>query len=79
MSNDLRQEVRRLVEAEKGTIFKDAPERVALVYPSPYRAGMSSLGFQAMYREINAAPGRCAETAARPNASAPASGCAAPA
>ncbi len=52
---------------ETGTIFKDAPERVALLYPSPYRAGMSSLGFQAMYREINSAPARVAERAFLPD------------
>ncbi|MEZ4384332.1 MAG: radical SAM protein [Nannocystaceae bacterium] len=27
----------------------------ALAYPSPYRAGMSSLGFQSLYRQLNAA------------------------
>ena len=41
------------LEAEIGTIHKSAPLRVALVYPSPYRIGMSSLGFQWIYRELN--------------------------
>jgi radical SAM superfamily enzyme YgiQ (UPF0313 family) len=67
VSTDLRQQVRALVDDETGTIFKDAPERVALLYPSPYRAGMSSLGYQAMYREINAAPARVAERAFLPD------------
>ncbi len=53
--------VRRRLAEEQGTIRKDAPERVALLYPSPYRVGMSSLGFQTIYREINASPKRVAE------------------
>ena len=43
----------RLLNAEHGAIRKEAPFRFALVYPSPYRAAMSSLGFQLIYREIN--------------------------
>jgi radical SAM superfamily enzyme YgiQ (UPF0313 family) len=50
-----------------GTLFKDAPERVALLYPSPYRAAMSSLGFQTIYREINACSARVAERAFLPD------------
>jgi radical SAM superfamily enzyme YgiQ (UPF0313 family) len=41
------------LKAEEGTLFKEAPFRVALCYPSPYRVGMSSLGFQTIYRETN--------------------------
>ncbi len=52
---------------ETGTLRKDAPERVALVYPSPYHVAMSSLGFQTMYREINGVPGRSAERAFLPD------------
>ncbi len=59
--------VKRRLAAEVGTIFKDAPQRVALLYPSPYRAAMSSLGFQTIYREINADPGRAAERAFLPD------------
>lgn len=58
---------RRRLAAEIGTIIKDAPERVALAYPSPYRVGMSSLGFQTIYREINAHPRRVAERAFLPD------------
>ena len=29
------------------------PSEVALAYPSPYRAGMSSLGFQTLYRILH--------------------------
>src|SRR5688500_14063256 len=43
---NFRSEVRERLAAEQGTVRKHAPERVALCYPSPYRVGMSSLGFQ---------------------------------
>jgi radical SAM superfamily enzyme YgiQ (UPF0313 family) len=46
---------------EQGTLYKDAPLRVALCYPSPYYVGMSSLGYQAIYREIHSHPGATAE------------------
>lgn len=59
--------VRDRLAAERGTILKDAPERVALLYPSPYHVGMSSLGFQTIYREINDAAGRSAERAFLPD------------
>lgn len=52
-SYQLKKQVEDLLAAEKGTIYKDAPHRVALVYPSPYRIGMSSLGFQSIYRQLN--------------------------
>jgi radical SAM superfamily enzyme YgiQ (UPF0313 family) len=59
------QSTRRLVATrladEVGRIDKDAPLRVALTYPSPYSVGMSSLGFQSIYREIQAMPGVCAD------------------
>jgi radical SAM superfamily enzyme YgiQ (UPF0313 family) len=42
------------LENETGTLFRQAPVRVALGYPSPYHVGMSSLGFQAVYRQIHA-------------------------
>jgi len=64
---DPRASAKRRLQAELGTIYKDAPERVALVYPSPYRVGMSSLGFQTIYREINARAGRVAERAFLPD------------
>ncbi len=34
---------------ERGPAFREGPRRIALVYPSPYRVGMSSLGFQWIY------------------------------
>ena len=46
--------IRRRLASEVGRIEKHAAFRVALAYPSPYRAGMSSLGFQQIYRMIQA-------------------------
>ncbi len=62
-----RERIRKRLRDESGTLFKEAPERVALVYPSPYRVGMSSLGFQTLYREINGRPGGAAERAFLPD------------
>lgn len=42
---------------------KQAPFRVALAYPSPYRAGMSSLGFLQIYKSIQLEPGMSCERA----------------
>jgi radical SAM superfamily enzyme YgiQ (UPF0313 family) len=52
---------------EIGTMRKDAPEAVCLLYPSPYNAGMSSLGYQTIYRAINNTQGRCAHRAFLPD------------
>ena len=52
----LRSEIDKHRRDEIGAIDKEAPESVALAYPSPYRVGMSSLGFQTIYRTINAHP-----------------------
>lgn len=65
-------DTRRRLDDEVGTIFKDAPEAIALVYPSPYHVGMSSLGFQTIYRLVNEQPGRAAHRAFLPD-DAPAS------
>jgi len=61
---ELRQE--RLAD-EKGTLFAQGELTVALVYPSPYHVGMSSLGFQTIYRELNALPSVAAERAFLPD------------
>jgi radical SAM superfamily enzyme YgiQ (UPF0313 family) len=53
--------VRKLLADERGTLFKEAPTVVGLCYPSPYTVGMSSLGFQAIYRAIHAFPSATAE------------------
>jgi len=56
-------ERRELLAAERGTLYKEAETRVALVYPSPYRAAMSSLGYQQIYRTLHAMPGVAADRA----------------
>lgn len=53
--------IRKRLGDEIGRLEKDAPFRVALAYPSPYRVGMSSLGYQLIYRAIQAMPGIACE------------------
>ena len=67
MSRELREKVRALVadEVTLGDAPNDGPERVALVYPSPYRTGMSSLGFLQIHRLIQSR-GRVSERAFLP-------------
>jgi radical SAM superfamily enzyme YgiQ (UPF0313 family) len=57
----LLESIRRRGEDERGRLLKQADLRVALCYPSPYHVGMSSLGYQAIYRELNEHPGVAAE------------------
>src|SRR5262245_58138413 len=57
---------RELLAAERGTLYKEAETRIALVYPSPYRAAMSSLGYQQIYRTLHAMPGVAADRAMLP-------------
>ncbi len=59
--------VRARIADEQGTLRKEAPYRVALCYPSPYHVGMSSLGYQTIYREIHLHPGASAERAFLPD------------
>ena len=54
---------RELLAAERGTLYKEAETRIALVYPSPYRAAMSSLGYQQIYRTLHEMPGVAADRA----------------
>ncbi|MFO0745021.1 MAG: radical SAM protein [Myxococcota bacterium] len=56
-----------LLEAERGTIFKDAPFRIALAYPLPYHAAMSSLGYQVVYRMLNSRSGISCERVVLPD------------
>lgn len=58
---------RALLQDEVGTLYREAPLRVALCYPSPYHVGMSSLGFQTIYREVHRHPGATAERAFLPD------------
>jgi radical SAM superfamily enzyme YgiQ (UPF0313 family) len=64
---DSRLSIRSRLAAERGTVRKDAATRVALVYPSPYRAAMSSLGYQQIYRTLNEADGLAADRAMLPD------------
>jgi radical SAM superfamily enzyme YgiQ (UPF0313 family) len=55
--NGQRERVRLRLDAETGRMEKQAPFTLALAYPSPYGAGMSSLGYQRIYRAIQETPG----------------------
>lgn len=46
--------IRRRLARETGTLAIGQPAAVCLAYPSPYHVGMSSLGFQTLYRILNA-------------------------
>jgi Fe-S oxidoreductase len=52
---------------ETGTLHKQADLAFALCYPSPYHLGMSSLGFQSIYRSLHALPDSTAERAFLPD------------
>jgi radical SAM superfamily enzyme YgiQ (UPF0313 family) len=52
---------------ETGTLFKQAGLAFALCYPSPYAVGMSSLGYQTIYRRLNGLQGVAAERAFLPD------------
>jgi radical SAM superfamily enzyme YgiQ (UPF0313 family) len=53
--------------AETGTLRRQGAFGVALCYPSPYAVGMSSLGFQTIYRRLNELPDVAAERAFLPD------------
>ncbi|MCC6526277.1 MAG: radical SAM protein [Polyangiaceae bacterium] len=52
---------------ETGRLDKQAPYTVALAYPSPYGVAMSSLGYQQIYRLIQAEPGMACERMCLPD------------
>jgi hypothetical protein len=56
MSRRIKDKALSLLSAEQGTVRKDWGGRVsiALVYPNTYPVGMSNLGFQTIYRHLNA-------------------------
>ncbi|MBI4637281.1 MAG: radical SAM protein, partial [Candidatus Rokubacteria bacterium] len=58
MSWTLKKKFQALLAAEKGFVRKDwgGKVAVALVYPNTYAVGMSNLGFQTIYRHLNAIP-----------------------
>jgi radical SAM superfamily enzyme YgiQ (UPF0313 family) len=64
---ELRSLLRSRIADEEGTLRREAAARLALVYPSPYHVGMSSLGFQAIYGIANRAEGWAAERAFLPD------------
>jgi radical SAM superfamily enzyme YgiQ (UPF0313 family) len=57
----LRDRIRLRLDDEIGRLSKQAPFTVALCYPSPYRVGMSSLGYQRIYRALMEADGLACE------------------
>ena len=67
MTLPLRDTIQFRLSRERGTIRRDAPLRVALLYPSPYAVGMSSLGFQVLYRALNARRDTVAERVFAPD------------
>jgi hypothetical protein len=64
---DAERDVAARLASERGTIVREAETRIALCYPSPYRAAMSSLGYQHIYRRLNAIPDVAADRAVRPD------------
>jgi radical SAM superfamily enzyme YgiQ (UPF0313 family) len=65
---DIEEGLRARLRDEQGALLAPSAElRIALCYPSPYHVGMSSLGFQTIYREIHAHPGCAAERAFLPD------------
>ena len=54
--------IRERVRGERGPPFVGSPRRMVMAYPSPYRVGMSSLGYQritALLRDAGIAAERC--------------------
>ncbi|MBN2192627.1 MAG: radical SAM protein [Polyangiaceae bacterium] len=62
--------IRERLAAEQGRIEKVAPYRVALLYPSPYVVGMSSLGYQTIYRLLQGMDGVACERVFLPDRAA---------
>src|SRR5919198_1322286 len=58
MSWRLKKKFQGLLAEERGTVRKDWGGKIAfaLVYPNTYAVGMSNLGFQTIYRYLNALP-----------------------
>ena len=70
MSWPLKRKAQNLLAAEQGTVRKDWGGKiaVALVYPNAYAVGMSNLGFQTIYRHLNALPDVVCERVFLPDA-----------
>src|SRR5262245_5713595 len=59
--SSLERQIRERVDGERGPAFRGSGRRMVVAYPSPYRAGMSSLGYQrivALLREAGIAAER---------------------
>jgi radical SAM superfamily enzyme YgiQ (UPF0313 family) len=63
--------LRERLAREQGRIDKRAAFQVALTYPSPYRVGMSSLGFLQTYKGLQSEPEMACERAFLPDDDAP--------
>ena len=61
-----RNELKPMLDAETGTLFKQAPIRVTLAFPNRYSVGMASLGYQVIYRMFNNEDGVACERAFLP-------------
>src|SRR5213594_3749850 len=70
MSWSLKKKSQALLADEQGTVIKDWGGKisVALVYPNSYAVGMSNLGFQTIYRHLNALPDVVCERVFLPDA-----------
>lgn len=58
---------KELLADELGTITREAPLKIGLCYPNPYRVAMSSLGYQVIYRLFNSRPFASAERLVLPD------------
>ncbi len=50
---EVRAQIDDRLARERGTLGVRQPAAICMAYPSPYRVGMSSLGFQTLYRRLN--------------------------
>ena len=71
MSYKLLQNVRQLLNEERGTIYKPHADQLqfALAFPNSYRLGMSNLGYQLVYRLLNERPDTVCERVFLPDPS----------
>src|SRR5437016_12860989 len=70
MSWGLKKKFQGLLAQEQGAVRKDWGGKIAfaLVYPNTYAVGMSNLGFQTIYRHLNALPDVVCERVFLPDA-----------
>jgi radical SAM superfamily enzyme YgiQ (UPF0313 family) len=67
MSNYWRKHLKPLLTDEIGTLYSQAPTKVALAFPNRYSVGMASLGYQVIYRMFNQEDGFACERAFLPD------------